>query len=255
MSISVLNTDAGLGGKTIITAETTQTITAAKTYDLDPNPPFVVTSGSALVTNLDADKLDGQDGSYYQNSTNQTSGTLPAGRLPTEAHQTLSRTVSTVSFNNTAAEQTFLTYTLAGGTLSTNRLLRITVRGTVVNTTGSAQNFRLMTRYDGTTIAGSENISIPDNVTEDYIYQVHLWAANSASAQAAMARITGVHTAASVGWVSSEPNSQNIGDFVEFNATAAKNSANPLDITLVGQMGVASANLTMSTKLIVIELV
>jgi len=59
MSISVLNTDAGLSGKTLLTAETAQTVTAAKTFDLDPNPPFVVTSGSAVVPNLDADKVDG----------------------------------------------------------------------------------------------------------------------------------------------------------------------------------------------------
>lgn len=56
MSISVLNTDAGLSGKTIVNAEDTQTLTGAKTFDLDPNPPFVVTSGSGQVTNLRAER-------------------------------------------------------------------------------------------------------------------------------------------------------------------------------------------------------
>lgn len=255
MSISVLNTDSGLAGTTLLNAESTQTVTGQKTFDRDPSAPFVVTSGSAVVTNLDADKLDGQEGSYYQNSTNQTAGTLPAGRLPTEAHQTLSRTVIAANFSNTAAEQTFLTYTVPGGTLSTNRMLRITFRGQVVNTTGSAQTFRLMTRYDGTTVVGSTTLSIPDNVTEDFVYQVHIWNANSASVQNAMGRITGVHTGAAVGWNSSEPTSQSIGDFVEFRGTAAKNSANPLDLTIVGQLGVANANLAMGTSLIVVELI
>ncbi len=36
-----------------------QTITGTKTFDLDPSAPFAVTSGSAVVTNLDADKVDG----------------------------------------------------------------------------------------------------------------------------------------------------------------------------------------------------
>lgn len=59
MSISILNTDAGLSGKTLINLEDGQTVTGLKTYDRDPNPPFGVTSGSAVVANLDADKVDG----------------------------------------------------------------------------------------------------------------------------------------------------------------------------------------------------
>lgn len=70
MSISVLNTDVGLSGKTLLNAESAQTITGAKTFDLDPSPPFIVASGSAVVTNLDADKLDGSEGSSYVHKTN-----------------------------------------------------------------------------------------------------------------------------------------------------------------------------------------
>lgn len=44
-----------------ITLKTDQTITGVKTFDLDPAAPFVVTSGSAKVDNLDADKWDGQE--------------------------------------------------------------------------------------------------------------------------------------------------------------------------------------------------
>lgn len=65
MSISILNTDANLSGKTLLKAEDSQTITGAKTFDLDPNPPFVVTSGSAVVPNLDADKVDGKEAAAF----------------------------------------------------------------------------------------------------------------------------------------------------------------------------------------------
>lgn len=58
-TVSVLNTDSGLSAKTLNTLESDQTITGAKTYDRDPSPPFIVTSGSAKVANLDADKLNG----------------------------------------------------------------------------------------------------------------------------------------------------------------------------------------------------
>lgn len=61
MSVSVLNTDAGLSGKTLVNAEDSQTITGLKTFDRDPNAPFAVSAGSAKVDNLDADKLDGDD--------------------------------------------------------------------------------------------------------------------------------------------------------------------------------------------------
>jgi hypothetical protein len=59
MSISVLNTDANLTAKTLLAAENADTITGLKTFDRDPNPPFAVSSGSAKVDNLDADKVDG----------------------------------------------------------------------------------------------------------------------------------------------------------------------------------------------------
>lgn len=41
----------------------------------------IVVSSSGLVTNLNSDYLDGQDGSYYINAGNLT-GTLPSGQLP-----------------------------------------------------------------------------------------------------------------------------------------------------------------------------
>jgi hypothetical protein len=46
---------------------------------LDINGNMKITS-TALVTNLNADKLDGQDGSFYQNAANITSGTLSVSR-------------------------------------------------------------------------------------------------------------------------------------------------------------------------------
>lgn len=64
-TVSVLNTDSGLSAKTVDLLESDQTITGAKTFDRDPSAPFIVTSGSAVVTNLDADKLDGQEGAAY----------------------------------------------------------------------------------------------------------------------------------------------------------------------------------------------
>ena len=51
------------------------------TYDRDPLPPFAVTSGSDVVTNLDADYLDSQHGAYYRDASNMNAGTFPDARL------------------------------------------------------------------------------------------------------------------------------------------------------------------------------
>ena len=50
-------------------------------------PPLIVTSPT-LVTNFNADLLDGQHGSYYQNATNLNAGTVANARLPTAISQT-----------------------------------------------------------------------------------------------------------------------------------------------------------------------
>lgn len=70
MSVTVLNTDAGISGKTLADTESAQTVTGLKTFDRDPNAPFGVTASSAVVANLDADKLDGQEGAYYLSEPN-----------------------------------------------------------------------------------------------------------------------------------------------------------------------------------------
>lgn len=90
------------GGGSAPSGGTSYTQTGQITFDRDPSAPFVVTSGSAVVTNLDADKLDGQHGSYYNdaanltgtlgalsganltalNATQLTTGTVPNGRFP-----------------------------------------------------------------------------------------------------------------------------------------------------------------------------
>lgn len=50
--------------------------------------PFVVSS-TTLVSNLNADLLDGQHGSFYQNASNLNAGTVPAARLPKATTTTL----------------------------------------------------------------------------------------------------------------------------------------------------------------------
>ena len=73
--IQVINTDADLAGNTLVTEEHAYTIPGLHTFSRSTNAPFAVVSGAAVVSNLDADELDGQHGSYYLAAANFT-GTL-----------------------------------------------------------------------------------------------------------------------------------------------------------------------------------
>lgn len=82
LPIQVANSAANLAGKNLLTAEDGQVVTGQKTFDRDPNPPFAVAAGSAAVPNLDADKLDGEEGAAFHNASNLNAGTVPGARIP-----------------------------------------------------------------------------------------------------------------------------------------------------------------------------
>ena len=77
----VLNTNADLDGNTLETAENAYTITGLKTFDRDPSAPFAVTASSAVVPNLDADKLDGKEAAAFMllDGTQSMTAALPLG--------------------------------------------------------------------------------------------------------------------------------------------------------------------------------
>lgn len=76
MSVVVANTSSGLSGKTLLKAEDAQTITGLKLFDLGASAPMAIVSGAAKVTNLDADKLDGAEGTAYHDAA-QLTGVMP----------------------------------------------------------------------------------------------------------------------------------------------------------------------------------
>lgn len=62
-----------------------------------PTAPLIVAS-TGLVSNLNADFLDGRDGSYYLNASNITNGTLSTGIFPTYSAPNESLVVGGISF-------------------------------------------------------------------------------------------------------------------------------------------------------------
>ena len=82
--IQVANTDADLSGNTVVTEENAYTITGLHTFSRSTNAPVACISGAAYVQYLDADKLDGQEGTYYLAAANFT-GTLAVNQGGTGA--------------------------------------------------------------------------------------------------------------------------------------------------------------------------
>jgi len=71
-------TAAVLPGSVMYT-DTVETVTALHTYDRDPSAPFAVTAASAVVTNLDADLVDGQHRVLTINADHSHQSTGAAG--------------------------------------------------------------------------------------------------------------------------------------------------------------------------------
>jgi hypothetical protein len=80
LAVTVSNTSASLTGKTLLKAEDAQTITGQKTFQLGASAPFIVQAGAAKVANLDADFLDGEEGTDYHDAA-QLTGNLAVARL------------------------------------------------------------------------------------------------------------------------------------------------------------------------------
>lgn len=111
-TVTVANTSLGLSLKTLDVLESDQTITGLKTFSRGAQSPFAVAVGSTVVTNLDADKVDGVD-----------IATLAANRIPYAASATSLTNGSGLTFDGTTltAVSNTLTaalFTLAGGQIA-----------------------------------------------------------------------------------------------------------------------------------------
>ena len=75
----ISNNAADMANHIVMVADSTtpRTVTNLFTFDRGASAPFAVNATATKVSNLDADKLDSQDGTYYTNAANLT-GTIAA---------------------------------------------------------------------------------------------------------------------------------------------------------------------------------
>jgi len=112
------------GAKTFSGAVTmNSTVTANKfTSTATTTAPFTVES-NIVVTNLNADKLDGQDGTYYRNASNLNDGTINDARLPDTISSNITGTADNadkISINSSSSTLYLSGTTTAPKTSSSN---------------------------------------------------------------------------------------------------------------------------------------
>lgn len=167
-TVSVLNTSANLSGKTLLVAEQPATITGLQTFDRDPSAPFAVTANSAKVSNLDADKLDGEEASAFHDAT-QLTGIIPIANVIVAGDPNADRilfwddSAGLVAFLAASTGLAITTTNLAVTTLPTAGMVGIT---TVALTDGATP---ALDASLGTTFrlaaAGDRTIAVPSNAT------------------------------------------------------------------------------------------
>lgn len=108
----------------------------------------------------------------------------------------LDKSTTAVTVNVAAATNIF-SYSVPGGTLGTDGILRLTINGTWNNTSGNARTSTLLVSYGGTTLWSSITPSLANGTRTSFTIELFLAANNSASAQTLTGRISFGPTGAS----------------------------------------------------------
>lgn len=106
------------------------------------------------------------------------------GQAQLPAVITLDRDVAELEVVNTVTETTVYSYTVPGGTLGTNRALRLTMVGDYLNNSGvSSQSLTLRCKYGGTLVGGYQQDNNTDADRVAVTFDVVISAANATNAQ------------------------------------------------------------------------
>lgn len=149
---------------------------------------------------------------------------------------------------------TIMRYTLPGGTLGTDGILRIRAGGYWQNSSGSTRTITLAISYGGTTLWQDVSATIPAGITDGWEMNLSLVANNSANAQAISGFIsigdtTGAPTTGLTGNLGSD---EMVANAVLYG-TSAVNSANNNNIVL-SVVAISGTGTTFLTQYYYVEL-
>lgn len=80
-------------------------------------------------------------------------------------YQILSKTSTSITLTNTTAQTTVFQTTVSGGLLGTFNIVRMTMIGGFINSTGANQNFNVLVRYGSSNIFATGGVTLASNVT------------------------------------------------------------------------------------------
>ena len=211
----------------------------------------IVTGGNAIAfTDLSAVSKDEDDmasDSDQHVPTQQSVKAYVDGLVASGGVSALDRDVTATTVSGTTAETTVYTYTVPGGSLSTNRMLRLTLLGYVTAYSASTQTLTVRVKYGGTTLFTYAAATAA--TTTDYALRVlsEISALNSASAQWATTECDRGYNASIAGTASGTTTRAIAGCPASVNSAA--------DQTLTVTFQPSHTGLSALTKIVQVELI
>jgi hypothetical protein len=160
--------------------------------------------------------------------------------------------VSTTTTLTTPTNQAIMTYTVPGGTLGTNNLLRLRMNGTYLNSAGANRTMLFQIEFGGATMFADFSNNIANNATVGWQVDVILCANNSANAQTLNGMIHIGGGGASATGITGDLSTDEITSVAVLTGTSAINSAASQDFVVSVRTNANGAN-TFSKYLHTIE--
>lgn len=168
----------------------------------------------------------------------------------------INRDVSQAEVVNTVTETSVYSFSVPGGTLSTNKKLRLTLLGDYKNDSGADRSLTLKVKYGATTI-GTITASILTSSASRRFVQIttHLGALNSASSQIANTEVLITQPEDLAG---ADSLNMNTGDLVHMSSPhtgVAEDSSGDLALAVTAQHSAAAADISFRCHTAHLELI
>lgn len=178
---------------------------------------------------------------------------------PTISHSVLDRGTADNTIVNTVTKTALYSYSLGAGVLSTNKMVRVTMIGDMLNNSGSTQSYNLHLDWGTTTDLWSNTVTAIGNDADRTVWWGQILIAAKGSTSSQWVQGWWNHSTPDTG--SANPGLGGIGAAVtppeassSFGAPASENSAGALTVSLNLTMAAAHASFEFVRRYAIVEL-